>query len=57
MYKRLKCPVQNIATPFCFKNNQFKIITGDILPISVVEGKGFRHLITFLKQDSTVPCR
>ena len=57
MCKLLKCPVQNVATTFCFQNNQLKMIAGDILPISVVEAKGFRGLIAFLEPDYTVPCR
>ena len=46
-----KCPVQNVATTFCFQNNQLKIITADMLPISIVEAKGFRDLIAFLEPD------
>ena len=53
----LKCPVQNVATTFSLQENQFKMIAGDMLPISVVEAKGFRDLIAFLEPDYTVPCR
>ena len=38
MYKLLECPVQNVATLFCIQNNQLKMIAGDMLPISVLEG-------------------
>ena len=49
MYKLLKGSVENVATQFCFKNNQLKMISGDMLPIIVVQWKGFR------KPDYTVP--
>ena len=34
-----------------------KMIAGDMLPMSVVEGTGLRNLISFLEPTYTVPCR
>ena len=45
MCELLKCLVQNVATAYCFQNYQLKNIAGDMLPISVVDVKGFRNLI------------